>query len=549
MPVRDVDESYDVIVVGAGPVGLALAVELGRRGVRCAVVERHVDVGNIPKGQNLTPRTLEHFYFWGCLDELRAARVMPPGYPIGTITTYKSLTGKYWYVNKGHEVIEPYYFQKAERLPQYLTEAVLRARVAQLDSVDAMYGWRGDRLQQDEGGVTLGVCPEGGEGPVTVLRAPYLVGCDGARSSVRSQLGIEREGSDFGQRMALVVFRSRQLHEALRRFPDRTTYRVLRPELKGYWQFFGRVDVGEGWFFHAPHAGGEEDTDPRHLLWRAAGFDFDCEIDYVGSWDLRVEVARHYQSGRCFIAGDAAHSHPPYGGFGLNSGLEDVCNLGWKLAAMVQGWGGPALLGSYSEERQPVFRETGEAVIANGIERDRVFLDTYDPDLDEGRFEEAWQQMADSRARSTYEPHYEGSSVVSGPEGRPGVQSEHSFAARPGHHLSPQRLTSGCDVFEELGDGFTLLAFGVGEDLVDKYAGEARSLGIPLKVVRDTFEEPRTAYDSRLVLVRPDQFVAWSTDRSTDRPAHRPTDRSTDRPAEGSPHGFGDALKRAAGWA
>jgi len=136
--------------------------------------------------------------------------------------------------------------------------------------------------------------------------------------------------------MVLIVFRSRQFHEELKkRYPERSTYRAMHPDLHGYWKFFGRIDVGEGFFFHAPVP---KDTDRNNfdflgLLHEAAGFKFAAEFEHVGFWDLRVAVAEKYQVGRVFIAGDAAHSHPPYGGFGLNNGLEDVVNLAWKLAA------------------------------------------------------------------------------------------------------------------------------------------------------------------------------------------------------------------------
>ncbi len=109
---------YQVVIVGGGPVGFALAVELGQRNVSCAVVERHHDVGRIPKGQNLTQRTLEHFYFWNCVEELRAARLLPPGYPIGGVTAYGNLASEYWYAPPGLEQVRSYYFQEDERLPQ-----------------------------------------------------------------------------------------------------------------------------------------------------------------------------------------------------------------------------------------------------------------------------------------------------------------------------------------------------------------------------------------------------------------------------------------------
>jgi 2-polyprenyl-6-methoxyphenol hydroxylase-like FAD-dependent oxidoreductase len=475
----------------------------------------------IPKGQNLTQRTLEHFYFWGCVDQLRAARVMPPGYPIGGVTAYGNLMSDYWYTQVGREVVRPYYFQDNERLPQYLTEAVLRERASELEDVTCRFGWTATSVEQDDRGVRVTVVPEDGAGAPQVLEAAYVVGCDGPRSMVRDQVGIDRVGlsrsGPLERRMVLAVFRSRALHEGLRRFPDRTTYRVMHPAYEGFWQFFGRVDVGEGWFFHAPVP---SDTTPQpadvhELLQRAAGFTFPCEFEHVGFWDLRVEMATRYRQDLAFIAGDASHTHPPYGGFGLNTGLEDAANLGWKLAAVLDGWAGERLLHSYGEERVPIFAETGETVIAGGIERDREFLERYSPERDRTQFECAWHRMASGTpGPQSYEPHYEGSSVVAGSPGAVcGVQGSHSFAARAGHHLPPRPLSDGRDVFEELGPDFTLLALGDGNGAVPAFRQAARALRIPLSVVEDGYDGERRAYEAPLVLVRPDQDVVWAGDR------------------------------------
>ena len=507
---------YQVVIVGGGPVGAALAVELGQRGIACALIERRREPQRIPKGQNLTQRSVEHFYFWGMADALRAARILPPSYPMSGIVAYRDLNSEYWAAPPLREIVNPYYFQQNERLPQYQAEYVLRARLAQIENVETRFGWAAESITQNAASVEIEVAEDGGS-EREILQADYAVGCDGGHSMVREQAGIPRDGADFAQLMVLALFRSRELHEGLKRFPPRSTYRVIHPDLKGYWQFFGRVDVGESWFFHSPVPANttRDNYDFHALLEKAAGFPFACDFDYVGFWDLHIAIAETYRAGRIFIAGDAAHSHPPYGAYGLNNGLDDVANLGWKLAATLQGWGGDTLLTTYSEERRPIFKETAEDFIEAGIRRDREFLRRHSPERDEAEFARAWQNHANSVAPNvlTYEPHYEGSPIVFGPPGgKSGAEGAHTFEARAGHHLPPQPLSSGRNVFEELGSAFTLLAFGADNAAVASFAQAGKVLGVPLKIVRDSYEAGRRDYKAKFILVRPDRYIAWRAD-------------------------------------
>ena len=504
--------SARVAIVGGGPVGLALAVTLGKAGVSCVLVERQAEPSPIPRGQNLSARSLEHFHRWDCATELRAARLLPPGFPIGGITAYQSLAGEYWYAPAGRETVAGFYYQRAERLPQYLTESVLRRRVSTLRPVTTLFGWSASRVRQDGNGVRVTARAATGGGRCEI-EADYAIGCDGAHSQVREQAGIPSAGADFGQRMVLAVFRSRELHERLARFPLRTTYRVLHPELNGYWWFFGRVDAAETWFFHAPVDQGATAAGPgaHALIERAAGSAVACDFQHVGLWDLRIDIAERYRQGRVFIAGDAAHSHPPYGAHGLNTGLEDAVNLGWKLAAVLHGWAGPGLLDSYTAERRPVFAGTGE-VITEGIAEDRAFFERYSPQRDRAGFELAWRGRTSGEvAPPSYEPHYEGSPIVWGPEGSVcGVRGEHSFAARAGHHLAPVALSCGVNIFERLGGGFTLVTLGADGEPAAAFGAAAADLGVPLRAVADTLDGQRAAYGQRFILVRPDQHVAWT---------------------------------------
>ena len=151
-----------VIIIGGGPVGAALALDLGLRGVSSVVVESRTSLANIPKGQGLTQRTLEHFYVWGLDEQLRGARLMPAGYPIGEITAYGNLMSQYWHAPAGREVVGDFFFQKQERLPQYRMEAVLRRKLATLPNVDLRLGVTATAVTQANDRVTATVVNESG---------------------------------------------------------------------------------------------------------------------------------------------------------------------------------------------------------------------------------------------------------------------------------------------------------------------------------------------------------------------------------------------------
>ena len=324
-------------------------------------------------------------------EAIRSASPIPRNFGSGGIVTYRTFLSKYHYEWFNRATIVEYYFAENERLPQYETEAVLRERAAEFNEITFLTGWGFETYKQNDKGVKVSVIETDGNAQLT-LSAHYLVGCDGAHSSVRKVAAIPQTIDAHDRLMALLVFRSQQLNEKLSIYGEKTIFNAINPDFKGYWQFLGRVDLDCNWFFHAPVPKGttRENFNFRTLLEKAVGAPIDVKFDYVGFWDLRINLANTYGMGRVFIAGDAAHSHPPYGGYGINTGFEDARNLAWKLSACLNGWGGPRLLDSYSAERHTVFASTRDDFIARSIINDRHFTETFDPRSDLVAFEDAW---------------------------------------------------------------------------------------------------------------------------------------------------------------
>ncbi|MCY4461164.1 MAG: FAD-dependent monooxygenase [Albidovulum sp.] len=505
-------EECDVAIIGGGPVGLGLAIDLGQRGIRTVVAEQSLEPSPIPKGQNLTQRTMEHFRCWRIEDAVKASRKIYSESGIGGLTCYGSLLSEYHYDWFKRAVVKPYYAADNERLPQYATEYALRARVAELDEIKFLARCKADAIRRRDGGIEAEIEHEGGR---SRIRARFAVGCDGSHSMTRRAAGISETISDHERLMCLLVFRSESLHRLLEKHSGKSFFNVLHPDLNGYWKFFGKVDAQGEWFFHSPVPSGTiaENFDVAGFLHAAVGANFEFKLKHIGFWNLRVAMADEYRSGSIFLAGDSAHSHPPYGAYGINTGFEDARNLGWKLEAVLKGFGGEALLDTYDEERKPVFASTAADFIESYIEQDRAFLRKFNPERDRKSFEEEWSRRGsgaydDIRA---YVPNYSGSSIVFGPEGASSsAKGEHRFTARPGYHLAPAPIARGGDVFERLSDGFTLLEFSGDGRVGGEFDNSAKRRNIPFKRIALQSSEMAVRYEAALVLVRPDHYVAWA---------------------------------------
>jgi len=523
-----VDTDIDpIVIIGAGPTGTALALDLALRDTPSVLVERYEKLQHIPKGQNLTQRTGEHFKSWGITSEIRQATLIPPEYGNEGMVAYGTLLSEYHYDWFKRATVREFYAADNERLPQFETERILRERASEFDYIKMYKGWTYLSHQESANGVQVTLKRTHGE-EIKEITASYIVGCDGARSSVREATSITQSSSDTQRRMALLVFHSPSLHNMLEaRYPGKTIFNVLSPEHQGYWQFFGRVDLNANWFFHAPVPNDAliDEFDYEHLLHSAVGAEFDFTLNHKAFWDLRFTHADVYRSGRTFIAGDAAHSHPPYGGYGVNTGFEDARNLSWKLAAQLHGWGTEALLDSYTSERHPVFASTRDDFILAMINSDAKFLSRYSPGTDKQAFTQAWQARATGGQREVagFVPHYIGSPIVHSygadkdqPQ-TPGAKALHLHRPVAGAHLSP-RLFANAEVdFDELSNNFTLLLPAELEAIRTKFQEAADAAGIALKCLsKIEFSNPSLVdiKDSNsviesCVLVRPDHFIGW----------------------------------------
>ncbi|MDE2792167.1 MAG: FAD-dependent monooxygenase [Paracoccaceae bacterium] len=511
----------DVLVIGGGPVGLGLAIDLLQRGVRCMVIEKSAEPHGIPKGQNLTQRTGEHFRAWGVSREIRKAAPIPRRVGSEGVTAYGSLLGPWHYPWLRRASVREFYAADNERLPQYCTEQVLRRRFDELASrhdssagYGMLCGWEAEDILVTGDGGSASIRNRDDDDHARI-KARFVVGCDGAGSRVRRAVGIEQDVEDHHKHMALLVFRSTQLDRLLSAFSDKSFFNVLTPELEGYWQFLGRVDLEGNWFFHAPvpHDATRETFDFHSYLHRVVGAAFDIEFRHVGFWDLRFSIARDYRdaTGSAFIAGDAAHSHPPYGGFGINLGFEDARNLAWKLSAELQGWGGPSLLDSYTAERRPVFASTADDFIARLIREDAAFVRDFNPATDVEAFRAAWTRRAgDGNAEvSRFCPNYAGSPVVFGePGAESGAAGIHDHTAQAGFHLSPLALPGGRSLVDVAGPGFTLVSVNADAGDVTAISNAASKAEIPLRIVETARTETTEKWRARLILMRPDGFVA-----------------------------------------
>jgi 2-polyprenyl-6-methoxyphenol hydroxylase-like FAD-dependent oxidoreductase len=529
-------ETTQVLIVGGGPCGLMLANELGRRDINAILIDQKVSTAFSPQANATQARTMEYFRRLGFADEIRAMG-MPEDYPTDIayftrLTTHELGRVSLPSARDAQRLIKTMggSWSAAElphRVGQKFVEAVLYRHAKACPSIALAFSSRVVAIEQTADGVMAEI--EGVDGgPKRQIRAQYLIGADGARSLVRRHLSIEYSGNsdtnrDFmGGRMLALYLRSPEFYKVCP-YARSWMYCTFNAERRA---LLIAVD-GKGEFvFHTQVRPDEDpnsvdDTKALDMFRQAVGTTIPVEILSRDFWLAgRALVADSFGFGRMFLGGDAVHLFTPTGGMGYNTAIEDAVNLGWKLAAVLKQQAPEALLDSYEAERRPVaLRNTGFA---------RAFADSIglyrpSPALEaEGRAGETSRRRAGEYLTNhataefnipgfTFGARYDGSPIIASDRAPspPDTPTAYVPSGKPGGRAPHVWLPDGRSLFDCFGFEWTLLCLGDRARQAGEFSAAAAKAGLDLKVTTVDDEEARDLYESDLVLIRPDQIVAW----------------------------------------
>lgn len=509
-----IPSTTSVLIAGGGPVGLVAAIELGMRGIDCVVLEPRETVSFLrPRAKTTSVRSMELFRRWGLADRIRAVAKLPVSWSQEVVICTSLLGPEVARFENCFGLSEdkiPLFAESSQQVPQPFVERVLREALADIPCVTLAPGWSLESLTELASEVYVDAVAR--DGSRQRIAARYVVGCDGGDSKTRESIGVDLGGSTDTRSNLSLVFRAPDLARRVPHGPA-VHYWVFNPRIGGV---MGRYDLDETWL--ATTAAGTQ-TDPQAILEDLIGDRVPTEIVSTDIWHARMRLADAFQTNRVFLAGDAAHLNPPWGGHGYNTGVGDAVNISWKLAATIQGWGGEALPHSYSPERRPIAART----IADATRNMQAMRHINPvPELDAaGPSGERARRALGQAARDTMDGEFHSLGLVLGYEytqssvvayepseaGRDWDSTGYVPSTRPGTRLPHTWLPDGRSLYDTLGTGMALLKF----DHVDSEAmvTAARHRRVPLTVVDlagiDLCPEDHTP----LLLVRPDQHIAW----------------------------------------
>lgn len=509
-----------VLIVGGGLVGLSTAMFLARHGIPSLAIERLRNVSPLPRAAHFHMRTLELFRACGIEEEV-IAQSLKEFEPEGAVAAFDTLAGKQIAafvpsLNEGVEAVSP-----SRRL--FITQPGLEpilSRRAERASALVEDGSELVGIDQDDDGVTATV-RDTDTGAERRLHSNYLVGADGGHSTVRELLKIPFEGRGVFSNSITIYFEADVAPLMVGR--NVSVQYIINPQLSGFFRldkdhksgFLCVNTVGDTSKPEASNAAADI-SEPRLIELVRAGIgvpDMPVKITGVARWRSVSDVARRYQSGRVFLAGDAAHVMPPNGGFGGNTGIHDAHNLAWKLAYVLRGMAGPGLLATYEAERRPVGKFTVEQAFARYVTRSATYLGAmdYEPvahdfDIEVGYLYRSPSILSEPGEIKLHE-------LPSDSFGRPGSRAPHLWIERDGRRIST------LDLF---GTNFTLLAAAGGEAWTEATrtirnpAIDAYLFGRDVQDPEHRFAKLYGITSSGATLVRPDGFVAWRADTMSD---------------------------------
>jgi 2-polyprenyl-6-methoxyphenol hydroxylase-like FAD-dependent oxidoreductase len=520
-----------VLIVGGGPVGLALALDLGWRGVPVRLIEKGDGAIPFPKMGLMNVRTLEIARRWGIAEWIRSG-----GFPddYGLSMTFCTAVFGHFLSQQEYPAMRDTYPppsspERRQRGSQMWFDPLLAKAARRYPHVELSYKTELVDFHVTPAGVraTIVDTPSGARSEV---HARYLVGCDGAGSGVRRALGIEMEGTANLSYSVGIFFRSRELYET-NTFGDTERFIFIGPN--GTWGNLTAIDGRELWRLTVV---GSKDKpidsatlDVEAELLRAAGRPFAHEVLSVMPWRRSELVATAYGQPPVFLAGDAVHTMSPTGGHGMNTGIVDIADLSWKLAATIEGWGGDELLSTYDSERRPVGVRNVRAATAGF----RVMLSAAGTTaiLDETPEGEATRRRVGQEIREATLIEWESLGIQLGyryaespiivPDGTaqpPDDHIEYVPSARPGSRAPHVYLADGRSTLDLFGTGFTLLVFVEPGPLLETFTNAAAQRGVPLRVERIDEPEAARVYEYGYVLVRPDGHVAWRSNALPEEP-------------------------------
>lgn len=520
-----------VLIVGAGPVGLAASIELGLRGIRCLVVERNDRTGYSPRAKTTNVRSREHLRRWGIADALRNASPVSPDRPAVVVFATRMnghLLARFDNAMNASRERNNLYSEEAQWVPQYVLEDVLRRKAESIPGVEIRFQTEMLSFEEKSYGVVTRVRNRV-TGGLNAIESSFLIGSDGPRSAVRSAIGATMQGEGAFSKNFSIIFRA----------PDLNMRQTLGGAIM-YWlvnddvpSMLGAMDEQGQWSLMVTKLAGDVDPatlDPVDLVRRAVGMpDLDVEIIGTDLWVANRLIADKYNSACAFLAGDACHLHPPFGGFGMNMGLGDAVDLGWKLAARIQGWGGANLLASYEHERRQVHARTVAEAVANfgtvsnqlvrlGLEEDSARGAATRAEI--GELILATKQREFKTLGLVLGARYADSpiNIADGSEPPPEHTTLYVPSAHPGCLAPHLWLDDGSSLYDHFGPGFTLLVTGEISSDIEAVVAAAARLRVPLTVARPNDARLPARYEARFALIRPDQHVAWRGDRPPSDP-------------------------------